>query len=83
MRHLFFYLPFYIQACASFVTLESLAVPCLKLISEHMYPQILPTLSPHLTHRLQIGNVGDLLAHALFDQPREDIGCAGPARDVS
>lgn len=65
------------------MTLESLALPCLKLINEHMYPQILPTLSPHLTHRLQIGNVGDLLAPALFDQPREDIGCAGPARDVS
>ena len=38
-----------------------------------MHPQDLHTLSSRLAHRLRIGNVLHLHAHALLDQPCEDL----------
>ena len=38
-----------------------------------MHPQDLHTLSSRLAHRLRIGNVIHLHAHALLDQPCEDL----------
>ena len=55
----------------------------LKFINEPMHPQIVPTLRPRLTHRLRIGKVVDLYAHALLNQPREDLGMRRAAGEPS
>ena len=55
----------------------------LKFINEPMYPQIVPTLRPRPTHRLRIGEVVDLYAHALLNQPREDFGMRRAAGEPS
>lgn len=44
----------------------------LKLKYKPMRPQV-PTICPRLAHWLQIGDVDDLHAHALLDEPCEDL----------
>ena len=72
MRYLVFYSPFHllgikkpflIQACALFLTLRSLSLPVSS--SYTRAPKVHPTISPHLAHRLRIGDVIHQHAHAI------------------